>query len=222
MSGRTRPGPGHHRRRSCAASPSASPASSPTTTSTSPCGRGTVHAIVGENGAGKSTLMKILYGMQQPGRGQHRGRRRGRSASHSPADAIAAGIGMVHQHFMLADNLTVLENVVLGAEPGSSAGSTSARPAQDHGDLRRVRPRRRPGRAGRGPRRRRPAAGRDPQGALPRRPDPHPRRADRGAGAAGGRRAVRQPARAQVRGPHRSCSSRTSSTRCSRSPTRSP
>ncbi|HST64990.1 MAG TPA: ABC transporter ATP-binding protein [Mycobacteriales bacterium] len=78
---------------------------------------GTVHAIVGENGAGKSTLMKILYGMQKPDEGtiEVDGRP---AAFSSPSDAIAAGIGMVHQHFMLADNLTVLENVVLGAEPG--------------------------------------------------------------------------------------------------------
>ncbi len=78
---------------------------------------GTVHAIVGENGAGKSTLMKILYGMQKPDEGtiEVAGKP---AAFSSPADAIAAGIGMVHQHFMLADNLTVLENVVLGAEPG--------------------------------------------------------------------------------------------------------
>ncbi len=77
---------------------------------------GEIHAIVGENGAGKSTLMKILYGMQRPDEGtiEVSGR-----AMHfrSPKDAIAAGIGMVHQHFMLADNLTVLENIVLGSEP---------------------------------------------------------------------------------------------------------
>jgi ABC-type uncharacterized transport system ATPase subunit len=80
--------------------------------------RGTVHAIVGENGAGKSTLMKILYGMQRPDEGSITVD--GREVSfHSPSDAIRAGIGMVHQHFMLADNLTVLENVVLGAEPTS-------------------------------------------------------------------------------------------------------
>jgi len=78
---------------------------------------GTVHAIVGENGAGKSTLMKILYGMQKPDEGTISIDGQPVSFS-SPADAIAAGIGMVHQHFMLADNLTVLENVVLGAEPG--------------------------------------------------------------------------------------------------------
>ncbi|MFM8266701.1 MAG: ABC transporter ATP-binding protein [Ilumatobacteraceae bacterium] len=78
----------------------------------------TIHAVVGENGAGKSTLMKTLYGMQRPDSGQvlvdgteqH---------FRSPSDAIATGIGMVHQHFMLADNLSVLENVVLGAEPTS-------------------------------------------------------------------------------------------------------
>ncbi|SMC67935.1 ABC transporter ATP-binding protein [Lentzea albidocapillata] len=77
--------------------------------------RGEVHALCGENGAGKSTLMKILYGMQPPDEGtievngeQVRFR--------TPSDAIKAGIGMVHQHFMLADNLTVQENVVLGAE----------------------------------------------------------------------------------------------------------
>jgi len=77
---------------------------------------GEVHAIVGENGAGKSTLMKILYGMQTPDDGtisvegtEVRFR--------TPRDAIAVGIGMVHQHFMLADNLTVLENIVLGSEP---------------------------------------------------------------------------------------------------------
>ncbi|WP_229322396.1 ABC transporter ATP-binding protein [Streptomyces sp. UNOC14_S4] len=77
--------------------------------------RGTVHALCGENGAGKSTLMKILYGMQKPDEGTIT--LDGEQVSlHSPADAIARGIGMVHQHFMLADNLTVLENVVLGAE----------------------------------------------------------------------------------------------------------
>jgi simple sugar transport system ATP-binding protein len=78
--------------------------------------RGTVHAIVGENGAGKSTLMKILYGMQRPDEGTISVDGRGVSFT-SPADAIAAGVGMVHQHFMLADNFTVLENVVLGSEP---------------------------------------------------------------------------------------------------------
>ena len=77
--------------------------------------QGTVHAIVGENGAGKSTLMKILYGVQRADEGTIS--INGAPVTlHSPLDAINAGIGMVFQHFMLADNLTVLENVVLGAE----------------------------------------------------------------------------------------------------------
>ena len=77
--------------------------------------RGTVHALVGENGAGKSTLMKILYGMQRPDEGTITVD--GEQVElHTPSDAIKLGIGMVHQHFMLADNLTVLENIVLGAE----------------------------------------------------------------------------------------------------------
>ncbi len=79
---------------------------------------GSIHAIVGENGAGKSTLMKILYGEQRPDEGTIfvRGVEQGFK---SPRDAIAVGIGMVHQHFMLADNLTVEENIILGDEPGS-------------------------------------------------------------------------------------------------------
>ena len=77
--------------------------------------RGTVHAIVGENGAGKSTLMKILYGVQKPDSGTIEVHGTPVQLS-SPSDAIAAGVGMVFQHFMLADNFTVLENVVLGAE----------------------------------------------------------------------------------------------------------
>ncbi|QDQ16528.1 ABC transporter ATP-binding protein [Streptomyces spectabilis] len=86
--------------------------------------KGTVHALVGENGAGKSTLMKILYGMQKPDEGTIAvdGEQ---VAFGSPADAIARGIGMVHQHFMLADQLTVLENIVLGSEKlyGIGAGA---------------------------------------------------------------------------------------------------
>jgi len=83
--------------------------------------RSEVHAIVGENGAGKSTLMKILYGMQKPDEGTIA--INGTPVSFStPGDAIAAGIGMVHQHFMLADNFTVLENVVLGSEPRRGLG----------------------------------------------------------------------------------------------------
>src|SRR5437764_368065 len=77
--------------------------------------RGEVHALCGENGAGKSTLMKILYGMQPPDEGTIA--INGEEIKlRNPQDAIRAGIGMVHQHFMLADNLTVGENVFLGAE----------------------------------------------------------------------------------------------------------
>jgi simple sugar transport system ATP-binding protein len=78
---------------------------------------GTVHGIVGENGAGKSTLMSILYGLLQPDEGTiavH-----GQPlAIRDPRDAMAAGIGMVHQHFMLVENFSALDNVLLGAEPG--------------------------------------------------------------------------------------------------------
>ncbi|TFF17619.1 ABC transporter ATP-binding protein [Jiella endophytica] len=77
--------------------------------------RGTIHGIVGENGAGKSTLMSIIYGFYQADRGEIRvGGRKVEITD--PNTAIAAGIGMVHQHFMLVHNLTVVENVMLGAE----------------------------------------------------------------------------------------------------------
>jgi simple sugar transport system ATP-binding protein len=77
---------------------------------------GSVHALIGENGAGKSTVMKILYGMQRPDSGEILVA--GQTVNFKkPADSIEAGIGMVHQHFMLADNFTVLENIVLGYEP---------------------------------------------------------------------------------------------------------
>jgi general nucleoside transport system ATP-binding protein len=78
--------------------------------------RGEVHALLGENGAGKSTLMNILYGLYRPDAGEIR--LNGKPVSFSSAsDAIDAGIGMVHQHFMLIPVMTVAENVVLGSEP---------------------------------------------------------------------------------------------------------
>ncbi|MFM8562528.1 MAG: ABC transporter ATP-binding protein [Acidimicrobiia bacterium] len=92
---------------------------------------GTIHAIVGENGAGKSTLMKTLYGMHQPDSGTIAVDGSPRSFR-SPTDAIAAGIGMVHQHFMLADNLTITENIILGNEPVSSRGRIDFAAAQAH------------------------------------------------------------------------------------------
>ncbi len=80
---------------------------------------GEIHAIVGENGAGKTTLMRILYGMEQPTSGVIR--IAGRDVQfNSPADAIANGIGMVHQHFMLFPTFTAAENIVIGREPGSA------------------------------------------------------------------------------------------------------
>lgn len=74
---------------------------------------GEIHALLGENGAGKSTLMKILYGLYQPDAGEIYldGER---IEIHSPTDSINHGIGMIHQHFMLVDNMTVAENVALG------------------------------------------------------------------------------------------------------------
>jgi simple sugar transport system ATP-binding protein len=78
--------------------------------------RGEVHALLGENGAGKSTLMNILYGLYRPDGGEIR--LNGKPVSFSSArEAIHAGIGMVHQHFMLIPVMTVAENIVLGVEP---------------------------------------------------------------------------------------------------------
>jgi simple sugar transport system ATP-binding protein len=77
--------------------------------------QGTIHGIIGENGAGKSTLMSILYGFYQADSGEIRVNGKP-AAIRTSNDAIAAGIGMVHQHFMLVENFTVLENVILGAE----------------------------------------------------------------------------------------------------------
>jgi ABC-type uncharacterized transport system ATPase subunit len=80
---------------------------------------GTIHAIVGENGAGKSTAMRIAYGFYTPDSGEIIVDGQVRDIR-SPHDAIALGIGMVHQHFMLVEPMTVAENIVLGAEPGSA------------------------------------------------------------------------------------------------------
>src|SRR5215218_1564348 len=74
---------------------------------------GTIHAIVGENGAGKSTLMKTLYGAHRPDEGTVAVDGVVRDFK-TPRDAIDVGIGMVFQHFMLADNLRVWENIVIG------------------------------------------------------------------------------------------------------------
>src|SRR6476469_3404227 len=78
--------------------------------------RGSIHGVVGENGAGKSTLMSIVYGFYEADAGATR-------------EAIALGIGMVHQHFMLVEPLSVTDNVMLGAEGGArlSAGERAVR-----------------------------------------------------------------------------------------------
>lgn len=90
---------------------------------------GTIHGIVGENGAGKSTLMSILYGFYQADSGTIRINGKA-CAIREPRAAIAAGIGMVHQHFKLVDNLSVVENVILGAEDGVFLSSSLSRAAQ--------------------------------------------------------------------------------------------
>ena len=78
--------------------------------------KGEVFALLGENGAGKSTLMSVLFGMYQPDAGKIY--LRGKEVTFdSSDDAVAAGIGMVHQHFKLVDNFTVAENIVMGVEP---------------------------------------------------------------------------------------------------------
>ncbi|NHN46985.1 ABC transporter ATP-binding protein [Halostella sp. JP-L12] len=85
--------------------------------------RGTVHALLGENGAGKTTLMNVLYGLYQPEEGNVivNGEKRNFD---SPRDAIDAGVGMIHQHFMLVDPMTVAENITLGNEPRKWLGMT--------------------------------------------------------------------------------------------------
>jgi simple sugar transport system ATP-binding protein len=90
--------------------------------------KGSIHGIIGENGAGKSTLMSILYGFYTADRGQILINGVPKDIRNS-RDAIAAGIGMVHQHFMLVEPFTVLENVMLGAEGGAllAAGRAVAR-----------------------------------------------------------------------------------------------
>lgn len=91
-------------------------------------GRGTIHGIIGENGAGKSTLMSIVYGFYQADEGEiFVGG--AKCEIDNPQSSIAAGIGMVHQHFMLVDTFTVLENIILGVEGGAllNEGMSKAR-----------------------------------------------------------------------------------------------
>lgn len=88
--------------------------------------RGTIHGIIGENGAGKTTVMSIVYGYLRPDSGAVL-LNGAPLACRSPADAIRRGVGMVHQHFMLVDTFTALENVLLGAEGGRVIGPALAR-----------------------------------------------------------------------------------------------
>ena len=144
--------------------------------------------------------MNVLYGLTSPDAGEIRFDGKPLRLR-SPRDAIDAGIGMVHQHFMLIPVMTVTENIVLASEPREG-------PLLDYGKAQRDRPRPlralRPGgparRAGRVDRRRPAAAGRDPEGALPQRAAARARRADRGADAAGDARALRRDAVAQGAG----------------------
>ncbi len=87
--------------------------------------QGSIHGIVGENGAGKSTLMSIIYGFYHADSGEMHVNGQ-LFKPHGSQDAIAAGIGMVHQHFMLVNNFTVLENIILGAEGGWNLGKRRA------------------------------------------------------------------------------------------------
>ena len=86
---------------------------------------GEIHALVGENGAGKSTLMNVLYGLYHPDEGQILVDDQPVTFA-GPGDAMAAGIGMVHQHFMLIPVFTVAENVMLGNESTGFAGTLDA------------------------------------------------------------------------------------------------
>ncbi|QDL94155.1 ABC transporter ATP-binding protein (plasmid) [Paroceanicella profunda] len=103
--------------------------------------KGTIHGIIGENGAGKSTLMSILYGFYQADSGQILVNGREVKIRDSQA-AIGLGIGMVHQHFMLVEPFTVLENVMLGVEggallgPGRRAARAELRRLEEEYDLR--------------------------------------------------------------------------------------
>ena len=165
-----------NRRSRCGTSRSAFPASSPTTTSSLDLREGEVHALLGENGAGKSTLMNILYGLYHPDEGEIEIRGKPVRLG-TPSAAIDAGVGMVHQHFMLIPVMTVAENIVLAHRsrrtPASSStcGEANERVAEisERFGLA-VDPRAKD----RGHHRRAAAARRDPEGAVPQRG--HPRR----------------------------------------------
>ena len=181
--------------------------------------RGEIHALLGENGAGKSTLMNVLYGLHQPDEGEIR--LDGEPVRvDSPRRAIGLGIGMVHQHFMLVPVMTVAENLVLGSEPHrgplldyESAAARTRELSERFGLS--VDPEALVEDLGVGL----PAARGDPARAVPRREGARARRADRGAHRAGVRRSCSRSCARWRPTARRSCSSPTSSTRCSTSPT---
>ena len=156
---------------------------------------GEIHGLVGENGAGKSTLMKIIAGVHAEfsGRFVLDGRE---TRFRSARDAHAAGIAMVHQELSVAPDLTVAENVFLGtaADQPLRPRAMAADGARGRRATRAVRHRRRSDVAARRPADRPAAADRDRPRAVLRRPHHHPRRADLGPLAAGGRTAVRDAA----------------------------
>lgn len=91
--------------------------------------RGEIHALLGENGAGKSTLMSVLFGLYQPEKGEIL--KNGQVVKiNNPNDATALGIGMVHQHFKLVEVFSVLDNIILGAEPNKAGFLTKKRRAK--------------------------------------------------------------------------------------------
>ncbi len=173
--------------------------------------QGEVHALLGENGAGKSTLMNILYGLYKADEGEIV--LGGKPVAFASAkDAIEAGIGMVHQHFMLIPVMTVAENIVLGTEPVRDGVLLDYRAADERvRELSKqfglaVDPDAKVERITVGQQQRVEILKALYRGAD----DPHPRRADRRAHAAGGGRAVRdrqEPARPRA---SRSSSSATS------------
>ena len=134
---------------------------------------GQILGLLGENGSGKSTLMKVLFGMLPPDAGTiiFRGRE---LSGHRPREAMAAGIAMIHQHFMLVEAMTVVENVMLGWPEAGRVLRTAAMAAQVREASRRfgldLDPAALVGHSAARP----PAARRDPQGDLARRRTPDP------------------------------------------------
>ena len=161
--------------------------------------RGEVLGLLGENGAGKTTLMNILSGLYRPDSGEILIDGTPRTFN-DPAEAIDAGIGMVHQHFQLVPVFDVVSSVALGAESvtGPFGHVRPERRAKTRRRaLRAVQPARPAGRRHRRPAGRCSPAGRDPQGALPAERHPRARRAVGGPHAGRDRGAVRHHPRAR-------------------------